>query len=208
MDSLGSVSKRVKCIYKRYYEPKSGARFQSLYEVYYSMASRIEAVHPNIRIEIDHHSLSEMIRSYFLDVIRYKEYHLDPKLTDIESTEGVNHLSEAWSEKLHCSSKINVSKVAAYTVKWILRYKPISVLYTDAESINFNDVDSVPKKKTGDMLANVNEYYALHVAFLLLDIEASEVSDKTSDELIYCFRFRAFDESSYFMILSRNFLLR
>ena len=53
-------------------------------------------------------ALTALVRSYFIDVVRYKHFH-DLKL--IESY-----------------------KVAAYTAKWVLRYKPIQFNISDASS--------------------------------------------------------------------------
>jgi hypothetical protein len=115
-------------------------------------------------------------------------------------------LSPQWTELVHTTVNINSSKVAAYTVKWILKYKPIVVYHQDGPAFdpNFQALDH--PSKYPDFLASINENFALQCAFVALDIDATKVSRKKIEELIYCFRFRAFDESAFFMILSRDYL--
>lgn len=111
--------------------------------------------------------------------------------------DSVDPLSREWTELVHKTVNINKSKVAAFTVKWILAYKPISVLSlqikpTPAEQPMF--------------FTCVNEYFALNAALFALEIDASKIPERKIDELIYAFRFRKFDELSYFMILSEDYL--
>ena len=61
-------------------------------------------------------------------------------------------------------------------------------------------------KELSSFLINVNEHFALLCALVALEIDLQDISRKKFDELIYCFRFRNFDESAYFMILSRDYL--
>jgi hypothetical protein len=211
MMSLGSVSKRVQVIYERHYADREEQRFENLYLIFDTLAAYVEASNFGAKLEIDYLALAEIIRSYFLDTIRYKEYHFDPKCEpDSEalaklgtaSIEDIDPLSSAWTELVHSKVNINASKVAAYTVKWILRYKPISVICTRTD-----EVERQPSiELSHPFLVNINELYALHCAFLALDVDANKISKQKIDELIYCFRFRAFDESAYFMILSKEYL--
>jgi hypothetical protein len=211
MMSLSSVSRRMHAIYELHYADREEQRFDNLYRVFEKLAAYVEASDLGAKIDIDYLSLAEIVRSYFLDTIRYKEYHFDPKCAEgsqeldqfgVSSINELDPLSPEWAQLVHTLVNINASKVAAYTVKWILRYKPISVISTRAQ-----DPENQPSISTSHpFLANINEFYALHCAFVVLGIDMSEVAKRKIDELIYCFRFRAFDESAYFMILSKEYL--
>lgn len=224
MISLGSVSRRTKEIYDRFYADRVPQRYENLYFVYDRLASYVDASHTGVKLELDYLCLAEIVRSYFLDTIRYKEYHFDPKAVEkiqsenvraeviaalarmgVESLDDLDPLSADWSELVHRSVNINSSKVAAYTVKWIIRYKPISVVRLNAAASNGESLPEI--KKPQSFLTNINEQFALHSALLTLGIDATQVSQKKIDELIYCFRFRPFDESAYFMILSKDYLI-
>lgn len=225
MISLGSVSRRTKVIYDRFYADREAQRFSTLYQVYEKLASYVEASNLGARIEIDYLCLGEIVRSYFLDTIRYKEYHFDPKNVEdiddkklstevadalkefgVSSLDQLDPLSAEWTELVHRSVNINASKVAAYTAKWILKYKPISVLRVLSDT---NHIPSKPQTvRPHPFLTNINEEFALHCALLVLGVKAEQVPQKKIDELIYCFRFRDFDELSYFMILSEDYLVQ
>lgn len=209
--SVGSVSKRIQLIYDRHYADREEQRFHSLYTIYDKLAVYVEASNLGAKLEINYVALAEIIRSYFYDTIRYKEYHFDPKfknesafLTElgVASIDDLDPLSAKWTELVHNHVNINASKVAAYTVKWVLRYKPISVISTKS-----NEKKARPTIEISDhFLLNINEFFALHCALLALGVDVSELTKRKIDELIYCFRFRTFDESAYFMILSKEYL--
>lgn len=222
--TLGRVSKRIGAIYDRFYADREGVRFENLYMIFDRMAANVEAGMSGVKLAIDYVALAEIVRSYFLDTIRYKEYHFDPKSLpegDHESEKRIaaflkelgcksihelDPMSAEWSELVHSTVNINSSKVAAYTVKWILRYKPIVVYHSGDEIFDPNAKDLREERRYSGFLANVNEHYALQCALVALGIRADKIPRNKIDELIYCFRFRAFDESAYFMILSRDYL--
>jgi hypothetical protein len=208
MNSLGGISRRVSELYK-FYEDREAQRAVILYEVFESMAAAVQKAGGSFQLHLDYVRLGELIRSYFLDVIRYKEYHFNPddrspefsrilSSLDLGELDGVDPLSREWTKLVHKTVNINKSKVAAFTVKWILAYKPISVISLQVE----------PTSAEQPMFFTcVNEYFALNAALFALEIDASKISERKIDELIYAFRFRKFDELSYFMILSEDYLL-
>ncbi|MDU8927676.1 hypothetical protein RXV86_09795 [Alisedimentitalea sp. MJ-SS2] len=209
MRALGSVSARIREIYREHYEPREPQRYATLIDVFNKISDIVEATHHGSTVVVDHAALAEAVRSYYLDTIRYKDYHFDPDEVGpnlesalakygIEDLGSLSPLSPEWSHILHSTVNINGSKAAAYMVKWILRYKPVSVLSLAEE---------VENKPHSTIVANINEIYALNCALLELGIDSVEVSQQKLDELIYCFRFRSFDEASYFMILTEDYLL-
>lgn len=224
MISLGSVSRRTKAIYDRFYADRVPQRYGNLYLVYDRIASYVDASTTGVKLELDYLCLAEIVRSYFLDTIRYKEYHFDPKAPErissedvraevfaalermgLTSIDDIDPLSSEWTELVHRSVNINASKVAAYTVKWILRYKPISVIRQGNSEREPSGLPHLTKPQS--FLTNINEQFALHSALLSLGVDATSVSQKKLDELIYAFRFRPFDESAYFMILTKDYLI-
>lgn len=220
MYTLSGVSRRTNAIYQRYYQDRERQRFENLYKIFDTMAAYVDAAEFGAKLDLDYFSLAEVVRSYFLDTIRYKEYHFDPKsasdspivrekLAEIGVSElaEVDPLSAQWAELVHSTVNINTSKVAAYTAKWILRHKPITVisLRTDLPEENVDSEHSELQSPI-PFLTSINENYALQCALFALEIDANSVSRKKIEELMYCFRFRAFDESSYFMILSKDYL--
>jgi hypothetical protein len=209
MRTLSGVSARNRQIYFEYYSDRESQRFEVLYEVFCKLADFVETASPGTKVVLDYERLGESIRSYFLDTIRYKEYHFDPepkpekvqKILDelkVNSFEEIDPLSVEWTRLVHETVNINASKVAAYTVKWLLQYKPISV---------FSDGDQVNDTSQLGIISNINELYALNCALLELKLDAGDIQAKKLDELVYCFRFRNFDEASYFMILTKDYLL-
>jgi len=106
MYTLRGASARVCKIYELY-EEREEARFSNLYSVFFKLADAVDQSKLEAKLELDYLQLGEAIRSYFLDVIRYKEYHFDPKdpedITDPVVAEkvraylegcGVNSVSE------------------------------------------------------------------------------------------------------------------
>lgn len=213
MNTLGPVSGRVAAIYRKFYEEREAQRALNLYQIFDELAASVEAASDNVTLHLDYVRLGELVRSYFLDAIRYKEYHFDPDPADSEfsalleqfgygSIDEVDPLTEHWTTLVHSTANINNSKVASYTVKWILACKPISV-------VNKNTV--LPRSPghviTSAFLSNINEYYALACALFTLEIDAADIAPKKLDELIYALRFRKYDESAFFMIFTKDYLL-
>lgn len=226
MISLGKVSGRTLAIYDRFYSDREADRFANLMEIFNGVASIVDDSNVGVRLEMDYLCLGEIVRSYFFDTIRYKEYHFDPKAPDlyekaedaekvrslleefgVKQVEDLDPLSQEWAQLVHECVRINKSKVAAFTVKWILRYKPISVLgVSDGDALGHEEKALPNISAPSSLLTNVNEEFAYLCALTALDIDANRVPKKKQDELIYCFRFRNFDESSYFMILTEDYL--
>jgi len=226
MISLGKVSGRTLAIYDRFYSDREADRFANFMEVFDGLASIVAESDLGVSLEMDYLCLGEIVRSYFFDTIRYKEYHFDPKDPDqyesledqekvrallqkfgVSSVDELDELSPQWAQLVHECVRINKSKVAAFTVKWILRYKPISVFAQSAPFVTDEAGQSLPDIPVqSPLLSNINEEFAYLCALTALEIDARRVPKKKQDELIYCFRFRHFDEASYFMILTEDYL--
>lgn len=189
MPSFSGISHRIDWIYENLYNERCEQRFENLYEVFLALEKAVESQDSGLRLIIDLDRLSELIRSYFIDVIRYKEYHFSPE-------NDVDIFSKEWAEGVH-SMNINASKVASLTAKWVLNYKPVGVISK-----------SVPKTppKTSFIIANINEIFAFQCALLALELEMSEIPPQRVREIVYNLRFRKFEEGLYFLLFSKEVL--
>lgn len=225
MYTLRGASARVCKIYELY-EEREQTRFSNLYTVFVKLAESIEQSNLGVKLELDYLQLGEAIRSYFLDVIKYKEYHFDPKDPDqisdpdlartvrsylqkfgVASASELDHLSAEWTELVHMTVNLSETKVAAYTAKWLLRNRPISVLSTKTDIGTARTRSGHPVLPSSHpFLANINEEYALQCVLLIMKIKSKDLNLRRRDELIYSFRFREFNEAHYFRIFSRDYL--
>lgn len=185
MPGVSGISERIDRIFHEKYKERCERRFENLSFIFGALAKSVKSKDPNLEVYIDYHKLSELIRSYFIDVIRYKEYHFNGK-------PGVDPFSKEWVDQVH-KKNINASKVAALTCKWILGYKPI-VVVSKASPGTISPVSNV--------IANINEHFAFNVALYALGVDIADVPDERIEEIIYNFRFRRFEEGAYFMILT------
>lgn len=219
MAAPAGVSQRTGAIYREFYQERETARFETLYGIFSQLSHFAEASDEGVQLRLDYLRLVEAIRSYFLDTIRYKEYHFDPKEDDPEveailAKQGASSISELdpmsreWAELVHRTAKINGSKVAAYTVKWLLRCRPISVVTpVPANEEELRRVEALPPpKQQSSFIANINEHFAIQSALYALELDIRDVALHRMNELLYNLRFRPFEESTYFMILSKEYL--
>lgn len=106
--------------------------------------------------------LTSAVRSYFIDVERYKNFH------DI--------------------SLVDRSKVSSYSVKWILKYKPIQF-----------KIDN-PDEFYNPALLALNEHFALKWGLATSKIDAKNLKPEILDEILYTFQYRNVDESNLTLI--------
>jgi hypothetical protein len=197
MVGITGISKRIALIFDNFYKQRSVDRFQNLHYIYDGIASAVRSKDAELTVYLDFDKLAELVRSYFIDVIRYKEYHfsLYPEKDGIEP--GLDPFSFEWASKVH-QKRLNASKQAALTAKWILTYKPISVVSN--RSLGSESEVSL-------YVASINEHYALQAAVIALDLEFAAIPRETVEEIIYNFRFRKFEEGPFYMILSKDYLI-
>lgn len=121
------------------------------------------------------HLLDHLVTSYFYDVIRYKEFHF-PLETRHECKEN--------------EDRINRYKIAAYTVKWIVRVKPLFI--DDLESTN------PMSEKQDALITTLNEQFAVFVATYILGI--NELYDEDFNDLVYQLCYRPYDEGAFELV--------
>lgn len=185
MESTGTVSRRIIEIYNEHYSVRGPRRVENLFKIYTFMAKARVSAGDDAKLLIDMERIAELVRSYFLDVVRYKEYHFSAK-------NGADPFSREWAADVH-GQRINDSKVATLTAKWILSYKPIS--YTRPTNAQY---------RADASLIAVNEHFAMHCACYALGLHIEDIDPIRYDELIYNLRFRRFDEGAYFMVFSKQ----
>lgn len=153
-------------------------------------------------LQINTFAISELTLAAFVDTIRYKEYHLTPK-----NNYGVDMTTpntRDWHDALHLepdsnsSSKnhslIKPSKVAAFTAKWILKYKPINVIAKDEYSLINMNSEQV-KRST-----SFNEKFALlYCLKAIMNIDHG-ISHDILSTILYHFKYRQFDDRHFQII--------
>lgn len=190
MTPTSGISRRIEAIYNRFYKKRIRNRFRIYKAVYAALEGEVQRTLPGYSLELDEIAVAEAIRSYFLDVIRYKEYHFNPERTG-EKPSDINPLSIKWIVAIHKKKRINSNKVAALSVKWLLMYKPISVRR------NFSEMTS---DKENYLTTHINEFFALSVGLYALDLSIQDLDSEIVREIVYNLRFRDYDEGAYFMI--------
>lgn len=172
------ISKRIKYIFEKYYMDVAKERFHIL----------LDSAHKFMSAQtfncdgyfIDENRLAKAVDSYFLDVIKFKEYHFNNEdFDDIHS--------EEWIRRIHVDQKINDSKVAAFTAKWLLKS---SLIYVKS---------SIDQPILDDFTCHINEAFALNcVLYTLLGHKYDLLDRDDLDKLFYDFKYRPFDERGYF----------
>ena len=176
------ISKRYSEIFNKYYADTSKRRFKNFIAFFESWIGKID-IPDGFEPFMDYERLSKSIDSYFLDVIKYKEYHFNAYHVDI--------YSEAWCKEIHEEKKINDSKVAAFTAKWLLKASPIAIIPKDNSHRIY--------RPENDGLCHINERFALDCSLYALLRESYLNLDKeTYYSLFYDFKYRNFDERLYF----------
>lgn len=182
----GEISSRINKIYSEYYSDKAKRR-----HTYLSQVSKRFLEHLDLE-KIDGHKvvcelsdirLRGIVNSYFLDVIRYKEGHFEPI--------GFEPYSQEWVEAIHKHKFISQSKVAAFSVKWILKYAPIYLEFS-------------PSNVKLDRLAtSVNAMLALSVSLDVFGMGPQDLSERDIEHFLYHFKYRNYEEKSFFLVFDR-----
>ena len=184
-----SNAERVEAIFQKNYKAEAENKAHSIHTHIQSFLTEVPDM-DMFEAAVDHFAIKNLTNAYFIDVIRYKEYHFTPKIKKGDSL--LDPLSEAWTSKLHDQTdgpKINAQKIAALTVKWLLKYRPINLRTETRE----NDIPEKILRKA----EFINERFSLaHTAGLLsLNLSESDLTD-----LLYHFRYRNYDERHFFII--------
>lgn len=95
-------------------------------------------------------------------------------------------------------SCVNFSKIAAYTVKWILREKPIMVRY------DYAAIEKIrPSKSSLKKLTYINELYAMYLVLFIFNLQCDGLYERISlrntevESLANKFKFHRFSENYF-----------
>lgn len=189
---MKNISKRIATIFEKYYMDRAQERGLVIISFAHQMMSELD-----IDVEgyyLDENKIIKALDSYFLDVIKYKEYHFNC------DDANVNVFTEKWARYIHVDKKINDSKVAAFTSKWLLKAAPIYL---------------VPKKESpvfDDFTCHINSLFVLNcVLYCLLKYDHDLIDQDDYDKLFYDFKYRTLDDRSYFSrfeLLEKNAILK
>ena len=182
-------TERINNIYKKYYhaEARDRAQRMALHAEYFceEFFSECDCINWIVNTYI----INCLVESYFLDVIRYKDYHFVYN----------SNMKEEEAEKfVHKERNISPGKVAAYTLKWILKYMPIVCYFAK------DNISSRCKRK----MVSANFVFALDFSLGLIRIDPRDLPQETRMNLLYHARFRTIHERDMFLVfdeLHKNF---
>lgn len=107
-------------------------------------------------LQINRSTLYTLVRSYFYDIERLKDFH------------GID--------------RIEYSKIAAFTTKWLLKHRPIF--------FSIND----PDKLTHSQILYFNERFTFQIACAIAKIPKESITLKVFEEALYTFHYRNINE--------------
>jgi hypothetical protein len=181
---LKPISSRYSRIFATYYWEKARSRFDFI-QSYSSFFLEGIAFKEKLHCYVDTVKTDAFITSYFLDVIKFKEYHFQPS-------------SEDEDEKvIHGEKMLNHSKVASFTAKWLLKYCPIVMVPKEGVTLDLFE---------RRLLQNAPFILALNVALRAMDIRPDTVPLDIYKSIVYHLRFREYDDRSlilYFELLKK-----
>jgi len=119
------ISRRISDIYKGYYEEKARGKYDCLVNHAKEYVDAL-SLNDNFSHFIDPFRFYALVRSYYLDVIRYKEYHFDKKRRDGDPDDSIDCYSKEWSEYVH-KKLISKDKAASLKANWIINHYGLKV---------------------------------------------------------------------------------
>lgn len=123
----------------------------------------------NFTIIVSGDQISDVVINYFIDIDRFKERR----------------------DMLSDSDKVSAGKIAAFTAKWLVKFKPITIIPMD---------QSKTTRETCVLSRHINEFFAVaHIEFL---IEAP-LEKTLVRELIFEFRQKKLSETQLYMTLEQ-----
>jgi hypothetical protein len=182
------ISDRYQYLYANFYYDKARERYDNL--VQYA-ESYIENIDFNDKLFscVDTIKVDAFITSYFLDVMRFKEYHFQPSVDGLAGYER--------DKCVHAEKLLNSGKVGAFTTKWLIKYSPVVLI--PKEGLGLNHVEQT-------FLAFAPFAIALNFSLRLMDINPRDVPVDIHRDILYHIRFRGFDDRSF--MLYYNLLVR
>ena len=190
------ISLRIKHIYHRFYADRAEDKFVHMCGFINEYLNNYTILNDDFSSFYSQKTIGALVDSYYLDVIRYKEYHFNPK-GNTEFDFAKDGGDARWAESVH-SKYISHNKVIAFTAKWFMKYKPVTITHPkskDPTSEEFSHMDGL----------NSNICIAL-VRDMVRTAGCSEdqFNDmKLMSDLAYHLRYRSYDERHFFMIFQQ-----
>ena len=185
------ISDRYAWIFKEYYGEKAADRFDFVAR-YASEFGSVLPFREKVDTSIDFLAIDAFVTSYFLDVIKFKEYHFysNGLYADRDGEHDCNLPTKEFDKKIHEGKLLNSSKVGAFTAKWLLKYHPLLVTQKpDAE------VELYERRH----IQNIPFIVACNIALRAMGIEPDEVPSDLYRSLVYHLRFRTYEDRSMIM---------
>jgi hypothetical protein len=180
------ISSRIEYIYREYYYEKARARHHALIQ-YADLFLKNLPIYNKCNCRVDFQKMVALVDSYFLDVIRFKEYHFQPKLPN----GTVDVFSKDWMDYVHREKLLHPSKVGALLSKWILKYSPIIIIPKSEELISQDDAK---------IICSANAGFALNFSLSSMGVSQEDIDKETASDVLYHFRFRNYEDRSFFLI--------
>jgi hypothetical protein len=197
MRSLPEVSKRIDYIFRKYYYDICGRKINHILQEG-SNNIRALSLDPN-RFDwgIDKYRVRDVAISYYFDVIKYKEYHFNPKS---ETEKPFDPFSDQFMDAIHLphadtrkDKVISTPKVAAFTAKWLLKYMPIYI---------FPRPNVSPSAEEKEKISNINIIFVLEHSLGLMGRNAEHQIKENIDDLLYHLKYRSIDDRSLILAFS------
>lgn len=205
--SESEASVRICSIYENYYKDKSREKAHDMYRIavnFFDNPSRWE----NWSVQLELFTFNYVCRAYFIDVIRYKEYHFASKnkIPKDHSAQAISTSSEYWDEYVHNKSLLNHAKRASFIAKWLMLVKPITAVHLSMQESG----QPIPSERDQKEYFNLNAEFA--IIYIITDCIGpawencpQKTRDKFYDDLLYHFKFRPVDEKHFFLIFDTFF---
>lgn len=203
MNRFPEVSARIASIFREFYRKEASDKLTHLSEEMELFVSSLSLDPDRITASIEKHILKQIIFSYFLDVIKYKEYHFNPRVKPGE--DPLEPLSKLFTTAVHRQHEdrtrdkiLNRPKAAAFTAKWILRYMPIAISVKEGIDLTVDENWN---------MTHANEMFAFDHGLALMGRDTTLLQRETIDDVLYHFKYRPTDDRSLilaFSILSRS----
>lgn len=191
------ASKRYTRLFDQYYTELFSQRLDDTSDAIGDYLKSIIAPHFeyedwNVILDLCPTKLSHLVKSYFYDVIRYKEFHFSPE-SDLPEDQEKIHLALTSGGR-----HINDPKQIAYLVKWITKVKPISIIFLCANESLRNGADGPNlTAKQEELIAAINEYFAVHLALSFFKLSYQDLGNVEVERLVYQLHYRPFEEGAF-----------
>lgn len=174
-----AISKRYKRLFKSHYEPVYKERVGEITDQIRGFLDGVLAKHfefseHTFMLCVDGTRLNHAVKSYFYDIIRFKEFHFS----------AVGDDEEAIHQGMVAGGKhLNDPKQAAFMAKWLVRTKPLMI-------DNVGDVDLTDAQQ--NVMLTINELFSVMYANSVLGLSFDY---DRADDIIYQLHYRNTDEA-------------